>query len=373
MASDTAQTLCLIHFDHLNQDGSWIPLTDVDWTLNYGDVLVALSLLKQIGSPQNYKHISFGGINETKNTRGIIRGSTYLHNDFNFENANKSIDSIDGPVTIVGLGAQNPLQDVKFLDNNDDAKSFIARLNEKSASISVRGKFTADVLERLGAKSVRITGCPSLFYTGKCPEIKVSKLLETEHRRLGVSLHTGLDRNIFCRNLNDTLNAHHKLIEYAFNKSNHVSLFEQGVRWEFTASEPSYPYDERLQATQKMLSRLKSDLPETRVLSSMVSIRSVTEWLSKARDTDAILGFRFHGNMAALLQGIPCYYYVYDSRITEFCDLYKLPYSNVETLSNDPVQDIIDHDWDETNNALKKCYSEIKSFYQENGIANILA
>src|SRR5690606_24529562 len=94
--------------------------------------------------------------------------------------------------------------------------------------------------------------------------------------------------------------------------------------------------------------------------------KSIEEWLSRAAELDAIIGFRFHGNMVALLQGKPCFYFVYDSRITEFCDLYKLPYQDVRDDWKDPVKAMVEHDWDEANAAINKCYVELKKFYDEN-------
>src|SRR5690606_15693580 len=109
-----------------------------------------------------------------------------------------TLDSIDAPLAIVGLGAQSPTFDPKLLDGHEAAKGFIARLNDKSASISVRGAYTGNVVERLGGKNIRVTGCPSLFYTLGVQPVTVPELLKRPERSLGVSLHTGLMKNIFC-------------------------------------------------------------------------------------------------------------------------------------------------------------------------------
>ena len=87
----------------------------------------------------------------------------------------------------------------------------------------------------------------------------------------------------------------------------------------------------------------------------------------KRQELDAIIGFRFHGNMVALLQGKPCFYSVYDSRITEFCDLYRLPYQDVRDGWKDPVQAMMEHDWEAANAAIQNCHNELKAFYEENG------
>lgn len=99
----------------------------------------------------------------------------------------------------------------------------------------------------------------------------------------------------------------------------------------------------------------------------MVSVTSIEEWLARAAELDAIIGFRFHGNMVALLQGKPCYYYVYDSRIREFCELYALPYQDVRDPWVSPAEAILSHSWDKTNTALRRCHAEMQAFFKENG------
>ena len=85
-----------------------------------------------------------------------------------------------------------------------------------------------------------------------------------------------------------------------------------------------------------------------------------------------MIGLRFHGNMVALTQGVPCFYYVYDSRITEFCRVYRLPFLDVEQPWRNPVTAMLEHDWDDTNRAIQQCYDELVAFYEENGVQHTL-
>ncbi|WP_425584027.1 polysaccharide pyruvyl transferase family protein [[Roseibacterium] beibuensis] len=315
--------------------------------------------------------VGFGGTLSQPVERAIIRGSTYLHKHFNFDDANKTLDSIDAPMAIVGLGAQNPTQDASYLDGNEGARDFIARLNEKSASISVRGDFTAAVVERLGGKNIRVTGCPSLFYTLSAPQVRVPEMLAMPERSVGVSIHSGLSANIFCHAPHEARAMHGRVIAWALENAANLSVFEQGVLREYDIADHDLPFDERRQAASEVIARMKAEelfSPE-RLMAHMVSVKSIEEWLAKARDLDAILGFRFHGNMVALLQGKPCYYYVYDSRLTEFCDVYGLPYQDVTEDWRDPAQAMIDHDWDGANARIAACFDEMKAFYSENGFA----
>lgn len=369
--------VALVHFNHQEKNGliGWPDFRVSDWKPNYGDMLVCSALMRQIGAFDKKVRVGFGYELKEEVDVAVVRGSTYLHGGFDFEGAIKTLDSINVPVVVVGLGAQNPTKDLTFLDSNEKAKEFIQKLAEKSQSISVRGEFTAEVVKRLGAKNVRITGCPSMFYTLKCPSVTVPELLASPQRRLGVSLHTGLMKNIFCRAPVEARELHGQLINFCIRNASGVSLYEQGVGLEFNIADKTLAYPERIKAAEEVIGRLNAQryLTAEDLIARMVSVLSIEEWLAKARDQDAMIGFRFHGNMVALLQGSPCLYYVYDSRLEEFCEIYNLPWEDVVSPWKDPVKTILDFDWDKTNASIKKCFEEMKAFYSENGVAHVLA
>jgi hypothetical protein len=76
--------------------------------------------------------------------------------------------------------------------------------------------------------------------------------------------------------------------------------------------------------------------------------------------------------MVALTQGVPCFYYLYDSRITEFSRVYSLPHLDVEERWRNPVTAILEHDWDATTKAIRGCFEELVAFYDENGVRHTL-
>ncbi|RDW13568.1 polysaccharide pyruvyl transferase family protein [Paracoccus thiocyanatus] len=366
-------TTALVHFNHSFKHDltTWPDMRTSRWKPNYGDMLVCAALLRQVDLGETVR-VSFGATLDKPVSRALIRGSTYLHHKLDFDGANRTLDSIDAPLTIVGLGAQSPDSDISFLDGNEGAKSFISRLNERSTSISVRGSFTAAVVERLGGKNIRVTGCPSLFYTLECPAVSPNPDLATTRRRLGVSLHTGLRKSMYCAAPENAREAHVKAIRYGIDQCAALYLFEQGVMSEFDIADSKLPLAERNIAAREVLDRIGADdrITADELVNHMVSVRSIEEWLARASELDAIIGFRFHGNMVALLQGKPCYYYVYDSRIREFCELYQLPYQDVREDWSDPGAKLLEHDWGKTNAALKACHGEMLEFFRENNFEN---
>ncbi|MGD9863275.1 MAG: polysaccharide pyruvyl transferase family protein [Pseudodonghicola sp.] len=360
----------LVHFNHSDQGNltTWASMRDSAWKPNYGDMLVCAAILRELDLDET-RRVGFGWELSGPADRAIVRGSTYLHKNFDFEAANKTLDSIDAPTAIVGLGAQNPLPDPTFIDDVPLAREFIARLNEKSKSISVRGQFSAEVVDRLGGKNIRITGCPSLFYTLKPAPVRVPEMLRLPERSVGVSIHSGLTKNIFCHSPSEARAKHGAAINWAMKNAANISIFEQGVLLEYDIADHDLAFEDRRTAAAEVLSRIKAEelISPEKLMAHMVSVKSIEEWLAKVRDLDTIIGFRFHGNMVALLQGKPCYYYVYDSRLTEFAQLYNLPYQDVTEDWEDPAQAMLEHDWDETNRRVEECFTELKAFYEENG------
>lgn len=369
--------IALIHFNHLTRDNliTWPDMRTAKWEPNYGDFLVSSSILRQIDPAYEHEMISFGGEAKSKCDIGLIRGSTYLFRTFDYAAANKSIDSLDCPVTVVGLGAQHHEKDVTFLDGCEEARSFIARLNERSASISVRGQFTADVIERLGGRNIQITGCPSAFYTGTAPIVSVPELLSTSFRSLGISIHAGLTRSIFCRAPERTRALHGELISWGLKNARNLSLFEQGVPLEYDVCDRSLDFTDRMAAARKIIENIQGDFDPEALIATMVSVKSIEEWIAKARDLDAIVGFRFHGNMVGLLQGLPCLYLAYDSRLEEFCELYRLPFQTVEKPWNgdNMIRSMVEHDWSNVNLNFRRLQGEMADFYTRNGISTVLS
>ncbi|NNU80909.1 polysaccharide pyruvyl transferase family protein [Halovulum dunhuangense] len=370
-------TVALIHFNHVLIDGKvgWPDPGTTDARPNYGDMLVCAAILGHLAPGLRTTRTGFGRKLTTPCDFALIRGSTYLSTRFNYRAAIDTLDSIDAPLSIVGLGAQAPTQDPRFLDDHADAREFVAKLAEKSKSISVRGPFTAELLTRLGARDIRITGCPSLFHGGGIPQVALPEALGSPRQRLGVSLHTGLRRTIYCRDPEAVRARHIEAMRYTIEAASEAAFFEQGVKSEFDAADSRLPMESRLAAARQVLDRIggADALRPEDLVTHMVSVRGVGDWLDRAGRMDAVLGFRFHGNMAALLQSVPCFYWTYDSRLREFCDLYNLPWQDAAEQWRDPVRAILDHDWDAANAAFRHCYAELHAFYDENGVPHRLS
>ena len=117
-------TLALVHFNLSRLDGqaTWPSMRTSGHTTNYGDVLVCEAILRQLKIAGGTRTIGYGGSASENSSQFLARGSTYLHNEFDFTKACATIESVKCEGTIVGLGAQSPTLDGSFLDANRGAR-----------------------------------------------------------------------------------------------------------------------------------------------------------------------------------------------------------------------------------------------------------
>jgi polysaccharide pyruvyl transferase WcaK-like protein len=95
----------------------------------------------------------------------------------------------------------------------------------------------------------------------------------------------------------------------------------------------------------------------------------VSDYEDLVRTKDLVLGYRLHGNLMALSNGVPSIYFTYDSRTTEFAETLQIPHFDV--FSGKPFH--LEDYWDQSlfekfNRAYFQTYREMRTFLVENGI-----
>jgi hypothetical protein len=100
----------------------------------------------------------------------FLRGSNYIHSDMDWENAEQVLPRLKIPILAFGVGAQAPKEGK--LQLSEQSKRVWKTIAAKSASLGVRGAYTAEVLWDLGIKNVRIVGCPTAFRNND-PDLRI--------------------------------------------------------------------------------------------------------------------------------------------------------------------------------------------------------
>ena len=134
---------------------------------NIGDAFVfdsSLKLLDYTGlEGMNIRDPSDAEIDRYNNEfdYAFLRGSNYLHNTMDWENAASVLARLRIPIIAFGIGAQAPSKHPLIL--NQATRRVMSLIAERCVSIGVRGAYTADVLWSLGIRNTRIIACPTVF------------------------------------------------------------------------------------------------------------------------------------------------------------------------------------------------------------------
>jgi hypothetical protein len=101
---------------------------------------------------------------------------------------------------------------------------------------------------------------------------------------------------------------------------------------------------------------------------------STEEWFSWIKDYDFSIGSRFHGNVAALLNGVPAVVLTHDSRTKELCEFASIPHVSVSDIQELNAQRLYEQAnfelFEERYNTLYRNYTE---FLDENDVPHKLA
>lgn len=220
-------------------------------------------------------------------------------------------------IVMIGAGAQAWTLDER-IELQPPTRRFLDLLADKSETIGVRGYFTAEVLDGFGIRNVDVIGCPTAFWH-HIPHVKEYAPADLSAPRLAVHV---------------TPSGH-------FRESVGAVLrhgIEHGADYVVQSEAWMMPYilpeaaDLRERYNTELHSRYYTyghvDLPRfeewararTRIFFGM------EPWIDAMRGYDLVYGGRFHGNMAAIMAGVPALNMPSDTRTREMIEFLNLPH-----------------------------------------------
>lgn len=297
--------------------------------------------------------------------RVAIAAANFLHPNFDFSVYSNMLEKISLPVLLVGLGAQSPSADLEVKGVPRGTWRLIEIAAERSASVGVRGAFTAEVLHRHGIKNVRITGCPSL-YTDAVVSRRIRRPTKLDMARIlvngsrNVTTHSGDARAAF--------RVEKMLLDFAMESGCHFVYQNEQPEIHISLGKEHEDQDRHLQSLSDFFGVSANDFLDY-VKSRGRTFFSVDEWFEWVRDYDFSFGTRFHGNVAALLNGVPAVVITHDSRTQELCEFAAIPHvfvGELEKIDPQSLYERADYDlFEERYNRLVRAYVE---FLDENGV-----
>ena len=261
----------------------------------------------------------------------VLAAANWINNFDDFGWLAERLEKTKLPVFLIGVGAQASTAD-EIPDVNTGTLRLLSLVQDRSNSISARGTFSCEVLNRYGIKSARPTGCPSLMLMG--PEGPSPSLLR-EPRFDACSVHatrhgfsrsdefqTFLYRQAFSRALDLVLQSEVADIHY-------VVRGRTGEDIPARASELlTELYGAREEAVAAYLER------HGRVFTQY------PDWIAYMRQRSFCFGTRIHGTIAALIAGTPASLIVHDSRTMELAQIMGVPIVDWQDIPRDRDIDI---------------------------------
>lgn len=342
--------------------------------INSGDIVVYDAIIKQLVFT-TLQDIGFGRASREDTwprdepDATIIRGSNYLSADLDLGHVLPLAKRLKGPIIPIGLGAQAARYGK--LDLPADSIAFWREVAGKCVSVGVRGAYTAEVLASIGVHNVRVIGCPS-FYRSLRPALTLRRA-DPVTARIGLTLNKYLAGPYASSRLK-TIRLQRALVANAARRpGSHV--FSQGEREESLLPLVSPP--ERASLLARILDsfQLREDAAAAALLSQHMSAHlDVDDWAADlSARCDFMVGFRVHGTVMALQQGIPAIYVTYDTRIRELAALYRVPSLDIEQFLPMDLPRIIEAaDFTKFEQAYRENYAEYRLFLEENGLQHRL-
>ena len=298
----------------------------------------------------------------------FLRGSNYLHSEMDWENAPAVLAKLRIPVIAFGIGAQASSKRPLIL--SPAARRVLELIADRSVSIGVRGSYTADVLWSIGIRNSRIIACPTVFRNND-PNLRIDlPPLETV-KRLAYTLRREVDA-AYAQDRQRYLDFQREtIIDFASRFQVDIcaqgEIEEKNLLWGCPAQQ-----DAAIQRLRKDgWLRGGEDRLEEMYRTRLYYSDCVADFEAKLKQQDLVLGYRLHGNLLALANGIPSIYFTYDSRTAEFAETLQIPSFDVFSGRKFDVRDYWDQSlFERFNRAYYQTYRAMRLFLVENHVAH---
>ncbi len=298
----------------------------------------------------------------------FLRGSNYIHQDMNWENATEVLKRLKIPVVAWGIGAQAPVKGK--LELSEQSKLMLRLMADSTTSVGVRGAYSAQVLWDLGIKNVRIVGCPTAFRRNN-PNLEIKLRPLEQVKTAGVTLRREVS-GTYARDIEQYLTFHRDMVKDLASRFD-VVLMAQGEVEEkkivFGTAEQREEGIAELKANEWVRKWYLDDELEKLHRDRLFYSDVVADYEALVQQKDMVLGYRLHGNLMALANGTPSVYFTYDSRTVEFAETYQIPNFDVFSGKKFSLEEYWDQSlFDKFNRAYRFMYREMRQFLVENNV-----
>ncbi len=289
------------------------------------------------------------------------------------------VEKLTVPCVIVGLGAQSDLEG-RIPVLAEGSIRLITAISDRSESLSIRGPFTAKVLDFYGFSNYTVTGCPSIFMDLERTK-EVRKPLVAKLNKIAISsTRYYLEESLFSTSGSNAGNW--LLFKTAYNLKTDIIYQSEIPEFEFILRMTDWTDNgvSRDSYGNINLEQLVRTYGATKYPDVFQYIRthgklffSVRDWISAMKNYDFFIGTRVHGTIAALLAGIPALLVQHDSRtkeIAQFCGIptCRFDFSKDQLEASDILELYRELDLTSFTSKSKLNYEILKKFYELNNV-----
>lgn len=340
---------------------------------NTGNLLIGHGLRRQIA----YSSYSYGVERDPASVDHefdlvAVAAANFIYKGFDLGGLADFLEANTRPMVVVGLGAQMPSNANAEIEIPEGSKRFLKVISERCVDIGVRGEFTADVLSRLGVNNTTITGCPS-YYWNLDGHAEIQK--KEWHPYFKVSVNGS--RNVYDHSYDPEAakSAESELIRFAQRYRHDYVLQNEFPEFDVlfgNASEQSYQDLSTLSRRHDL--RISPEHYAAYVRAHCKAFFDVDEWASFIKTKDLSIGSRFHGNLIALLNGVPAILIAHDSRTTEMAEFMKIPYHRVENCDLHDIRKLYeDADFNQFTDKYGTARNRYSEFMDRNSVPHLLS
>lgn len=274
----------------------------------------------------------------------VIPSANFLREGFDFSAYVNFLERADLPLIFIGLGAQADDFEKDQFDFHPSILRLLDLIRERSEKVSIRGEFTAQVLERYGITNYVVTGCPSNFIN---PSENFADMIEQKLASPMRSFITHADEP-WPKNKIKT-QVERRLVNWT--QSGRGIMVQQSVPRMIAYLRENNPFSTEKPSENFEGSLCKTLMPDTDIETfrefialKMRTYYSVDQWIEDSSKFDFSVGLRLHGNMVAWQSGTPSLWITHDSRTEELADTMALPNMKVGDFLEkcDTIQDAWD-------------------------------
>jgi hypothetical protein len=341
--------------------------------INTGDLLVFDSILKQLDYDEvkNYQlndkfDVSNISLGEYQYDAAVLRGSNYITETVDLGYMVDKLKSIKSAIIPLGIGAQ--ASSYKKLNLHNGTIEALHVIADKCETLGVRGNYSAEILNDIGIKNVRVIGCPS-FYRSTSPRIRI----KTTNYQPGLSFGLTLNKYLWGDYTSNWIKSHRlqRAIMLEYVKHKNAYIYSQGEKEESLSTLTSGAEKDEL--INKILGQFSlPDTDESRnfLANRIYSPSVIDDWSSHVeKNIDFMIGFRLHGNVVALQQGIPAVYFTYDTRIRELTSLFGIPSIEIDEFRPVILSEIVEGaKFEQFERLYEQNYHNYAAFLNENGL-----